>query len=147
MTHETIKDKIYEIICNGNHSTESIYERVKKYGISDGEATAAIAELKNENRIEGYVCNLYSNVARKDSEKRMCFSFALYAGHNCVMKFPYLWFETVDHAHRFAEGMLTGSYAFRKRPAVAAYIQTEDGTSVFSFGKNISGYVNVPWRI
>lgn len=144
MTHETIKDKIYEIICNGNHSTESICERARKLGIGDDEIIAAFVGLKADKRIreiEGYY---YSNIMQRDSGDRICAAFALYAGRNLVNRFMEYWFKTYSDAVSFAEGMQIGANAFRKRPAVAVYVLTEDGNYHLSSSINCNPHMSIP---
>lgn len=144
MTHETIKDKIYEIICNGNHTMQTIYERVKKYGISDDEITAAVVSLNTDNRIRKIEGFYYSNIMQRDSGDRICAAFALYAGRNLVTTSKDYWFKTYNEAVRFAEGMQIGANAFRKRPAVVVYVLTEDGSYQFSKSINCNPHMFIP---
>lgn len=144
MTHEIIKDNLYKIICNGNHTMQTIYERVKKYGISDGDIIDAIVGLKADKRIrenEGYY---YSNIMQRDSGDRICAAFALYAGRNLVTTFKGYWFDSWNETHRFAEGMNIGAYAFRKRPGVAVYLRMEDDSYILYTTKNIDNYMSIP---
>lgn len=124
MTHETIKDKIYEIICNGNHTTETIREHARKLGISDGDIIDAIVGLKADKRI------------------RVIEDF--YAGHNLVRTFKGYWFDSWNEIHRFAEGMNIGAYAFRKRPAVAVYLLMEDDCYMLATTRNRNDYMFIP---
>lgn len=144
MTYETIKDKIYEIICNGNHSTESICEQARKLGISDGDMVAAVVDLMANERIceiEGFY---HSNIMQRDVGNRICAAFALYAGRNLVRTFKGYWFDSWNEIHRFAEGMQIGAYAFRKRPAVAVYLLTEDDSYILWTTKNIDNRMYIP---
>ncbi len=144
MTHETIKDKIYEIICDGNHSAESIYERVKKYGISDDDIIAAFVGLKADKRIceiEGFY---HSNIMQRDSGNRICAAFALYAGHNLVRTFKGYWFDSNSEMLQFANGMSIGAFAFRKRPALAVYLRMEDDSYILCTTKNVDNRMYIP---
>lgn len=143
MTHETIKDKIYEIICNGNHSTESIYERAKKYGISDGDIVAAVVDLMHVDiiKIDG---SFYSKKTKKDTYDRICVAFALYAGRNLVRTFKGYWFDSRLEMLQFADGMSIGAYAFRKRPAVAVYLLMEDNCYMLTTTRNRNDYMFIP---
>lgn len=144
MTHETIKDKIYEIICNGNHSTELILERARKLGIGDDEIIAAFVGLKADKRIREIEGFYHSNIMQRDSGNRICAAFALYAGRNLVRTFKGYWFDSWNEIHRFAEGMNIGAYAFRKRPAVAVYLRMEDDSYILYTTKNIDNRMYIP---
>lgn len=143
MTHETIKDKIYEIICNGNHSTELIRERARELGISDEDVTTAVIDL-----MHGYITeidgNFYSEKTKKDTYDRICAAFALYAGRNLVTTFKGHWFDSWNDIHRFAEGMNIGAYAFRKRPGVAVYLRMEDESYILCTTKNVDNRMYIP---
>lgn len=143
MTHETIKDKIYEIICNGNHSTESICEHARKLGISDGDMVAAVVGLMHGDiiKIEG---NFYSEKTKKDTYDRICVAFALYAGRNLVRTFKGYWFDSKTEMLWFADGMSIGAYAFRKRPAVAVYLLMEDDSYILCTTRNVDNRMYIP---
>ena len=144
MTHETIKDKIYEIICNGNHSTESICERARKLGIGDDEIIAAFVGLKADKRIREIEGFYHSNIMQRDSGNRICAAFALYAGRNLVRTFKGYWFDSYSEMLQFANGMNIGAFAFRQRPSVAVYILSEDESYQFMEGRNINPHMAIP---
>lgn len=144
MTHETIKDKIYEIICNGNHTTETIREHARKLGISDGDIIAAFVGLKADKRIREIEGFYHSNIMQRDSGNRICAAFALYAGHNLVRTFKGYWFDSYEKMLQFANGMNIGAFAFRQRPSVAVYILSEDESYQFMEGRNINPHMAIP---
>lgn len=144
MSNELLKQKIYEIICDGNHSVESICRQAKKCGISDGDITATIIGLKSDGRISNVDGNYYSKVKQRDGANRICAAFALYAGRNQVRTFKEYWFDSLNGIHRFADGMIIGAYAFRKRPAVAVYLRMEDDSYILCTTKNIDNRMYIP---
>lgn len=144
MTHETIKDKIYEIICNGNHTMQTIYEQMKKYGISDGDIIAAIIGLKADKRIREIEGSYYTNIMQRDSGNRICAAFALYAGRNLARTFRGYWFDSYSEMLQFANGMNIGAFAFRQRPSVAVYILSEDESYQFMEGRNLNPHMSIP---
>lgn len=143
MTHETIKDKIYEIICNGNHSTKLIREHARKLGISNEDITTAVVSLMGEyiTEIDG---GFYSKKTKKDTRDRICVAFALYAGRNLVRTFKGYWFDSKLDMLQFADGMSIGAYAFRKRPALAVYLRMEDDSYILCTTKNIDNRMYIP---
>lgn len=144
MTHETIKDKIYEIICNGNHSTELIREQARKLGIGDGDIAAAVIDLMTHGCIDKIDRNFYSKKTKKDAYDRICAAFALYAGRNLVRTFKDYWFDTNSEMLQFANGMSIGAYAFRKKPAVAVYLRMEDDSYILCTTKNVDYRMCIP---
>lgn len=143
MTHEIIKDKIYEIICNGNHSAESIREHARKLGISNEDITTAVVSLMGEYITEIDGC-FYSKKTKKDAHDLICVAFALYAGRNLVRTFKDYWFDTNSDMLQFADGMSIGAYAFRKRPAVAVYLLMEDDCYMLATTRNRNDYMFIP---
>lgn len=144
MTHETIKDKIYEIICNGNHSTESIREHARKLGISDEDVTTAVVNLITHGCIDDIDGRFYSIKKKKDAYDRICVAFALYAGRNLVHTFKDYWFVSKSEMLQFADGISVGAFAFRKRPAVAVYLRMEDDSYILCTTKNIDNRMYIP---
>ena len=144
MTHETIKDKIYEIICDGNHSTESIREQARKLGISDVDVTTAVVNLITHGCIDVIYGCFYSTKKKKDTYDRICAAFALYAGRNLVRTFKDYWFDSNSEMLQFADGMSVGAFAFRKKPAVAVYLRMEDDSYILCTTKNVDYRMCIP---